>query len=51
MSNPWKLLQSLLPADAMQIGTVQAVNADGTSLVSMCRYSSKCNQWLIRFEV
>lgn len=30
MANPWKRLQSLLPEDPVQIGTVQVDNADGT---------------------
>lgn len=35
MSNPWNRLQSLLPRDVMQIGTVLADNADGTSDVEL----------------
>jgi len=35
MSNPWKELLGLLPSDAMKIGQVQAVGADGTATVAL----------------
>lgn len=35
MANPWKLLQGILPSDVMQVGTVVALNGDGTSQVAM----------------
>lgn len=33
--NPWKKFKSLLPDDAKQVVTVQTVNADGTSVVTL----------------
>lgn len=35
MANPWKLLQGLLPSEPVQVGSVQALNGDGTSQVAM----------------
>ena len=35
MANPWNRLRGLLPRDALQVGTSQGPNGDGTTTVDL----------------